>query len=184
MAGKAPTVEFPVKRDTPKARGQALAYWLQENGWTQTAFCNASQISRPILNRYLSGSYDLANMTQELVERLLDTMKMSDADAVKYFGIPKAAEVRWRTFRPPPMGRGMEGQTPASQRSVSLRDGLKGEITVNGEVGAGLILAVDEQVTSGLMVIRQGGSLWVMQVRENERAGGEVLGGFAGIQVA
>jgi hypothetical protein len=172
-------VSFPTRRHDAKTRGQALTYWIQEHARSQTSFSIVSGIQRQILNRYMAGAYDLANMSQELVERLLSAMHMSDSDARAYFGIPEEALVRWRTFRAPPMGQGAGETTGPEERALSLAEGLKGEVTVTREAGKHLSVVVDPSITTGLVITRQGSSLWaVLLDGPEDRAIGEVQGGF------
>ncbi len=189
MPRTSPTVSFPSRRDTAEARGVALQYWIQENRdpatglpWTQMQLALSSGIGRPQLQRYLTGAYDLANSTQELVERLVGTMGMSDADARVFFGIPRESLVRWRTFRPPPLGHGMERARPASERFIALSEPLKGEVACSGNMGLGM--TIDTAVTTGLVVPRTTSGLYVVPRGPSPVPGAEVMGGFRGVGFA
>jgi hypothetical protein len=177
-------VEFPTTRNTAQERGQALAYWIQENRdptngrpWNQTSFALYTGIARPTLARYIEGAHDWANASQDMVERLLTGMNMPDLEARDYFGIPKKSWDTWRTFRPAPLGHGAAEAPSEQQRVVELVDGLKGEIAVSST--SGLSMIVDRTIKTGLVVTRMGDSLWVMKQDSPTAAlPGEVLGGF------
>lgn len=178
-------VTFPPKRDDAKTRGQALAYWLQTHrnprdgrDWTQHSFALESGFLRANLNRYIAGAADLANLDQHMVERLLGTMGMSDLRAREYFGIPKDAWPRWRTFRSAPLGHGASPER-SGVRAEPLTEPLRGDVTAP----AGLTLKFDTEVMTGLVVVRVGTQFWTMRRETPQDAvPGELLGGFVAVE--
>lgn len=184
MAPLPPRVSFPSRRNDPRSRGIALTYILQERGISQSKFAAASNIQRQILNRYMVGAYDLQNMSQELVERLLTALGMSDVEARTYFGIPEDAWVRWRTFRPPPLGQGAGDLGSESERVVSVKGGVQGVVTVAPDVADVVGAVVDTQVTTGVVLTRWQGGLWALRAAPGEQVPGEVLGGLVRLTVA
>ncbi|AWT34524.1 hypothetical protein DM785_02400 [Deinococcus actinosclerus] len=184
MAPLPPKVSFPARRNDPRSRGIALTFILQERKITQSQFALDSGIQRQILNRYMTGAYDLANMSQELVERLLTALGMSDIEARTYFGIPEEAWVRWKTFRPPPLGHGAGELGSASERVVGLKGGVQGVLTVAADVADLVGAVVDTQVTTGMVLTRWQGGLWALRAAPGEQVPGEVLGGLLRLAIA
>lgn len=91
---------------TPADRGLTLRIWLERKDLPIKDFAEAAGIGRSTLNRYLTGEKDLATVEQEIADRLLRVMGISDGEAWTLLQVPEEHRGTFRSFRPPPLGHG------------------------------------------------------------------------------
>lgn len=113
--------------ETPFDRGQALKAWIQRMGLDIQDFAEAANLSRAALNNYLRGIKDVATVEQEIADRLLRAMGISDGEAWSMLNIPAEHRHTFRSFRPPPLGHGSVTRTLAD---IRLEEPLFGSVAL------------------------------------------------------
>lgn len=76
-------------------RGQMFKHLLDTAGMTVTAFSEVSGIPRNTVQRWLSGSTDLANIDSDNSHALVQTLGRSNDEAHALFGIPEDRRATW-----------------------------------------------------------------------------------------
>lgn len=147
-AKKAPP-DADARTMTPAERGHTLKRWLKYVAKTRIGdFAQVTNIHPATLARYFSGVKDLATVEQEIAERLLTGMGISDEKAWALLAIPEAHRGSFRSFRPPPLGHG-----PDVFRTVTeiLPDALMGEAVLPANTGVEL---EPDNLDSGIQIVQ------------------------------
>lgn len=161
-------------------RGQALLWWLQQHDRGIAEFALEAGLGRSTLQAYIRGEhmgrvYDIADMRQESVEKLLTVMSVPDTWAWEFFNIPDAKRGEWRTFRPHPYGH---GEVLRTIRDEPLTVAIQGEIAI--PANPSWVAKVDPNDRTGLQLVRQLDRLYAMPAEAATQ--GEVIGRLVTIE--
>lgn len=168
---------LPEQIETPQQRGQTLRAWLEAQEIGVGDFALNSGIGRATLNRYLNGTKDLATVEQQIADRILRAMGISDGEAWELLNIPEEARYTFRSFRPPPLGHGAVVQ---ALTDVRLEEALFGSVAL--PAGTIIRISKDGPTLEHVIVRLEDGRLFATNAGAN--VNGEVLGGLASAHFA
>lgn len=120
--------ERPATRETGEERGLALRWWLFDRQIKVGAFAEVSGVPLGTLQRYISGSTDLATASGKNARAIITGMGVSDEEARTELGIPEDKWPEWTTTRPTLGSAG--APKPSGRVPLTLADPTSGDAIV------------------------------------------------------